>query len=480
MKRICVLFLHISIYLFIACTPQPAVTPTGTASDKPNWVESPKLDTLHYYGVGASDYYLNSGQTLDISIQNAIAQISAQIWTSIQSSSTDSVWEDEGWIGQSYQRVIKMHTENLIKDWEIMDHWTDSRNGSVWTLARLSKELYRSQKRQQQDQFISIAYQNLRSLDTQLAHESYTGALNEILSGLYHTRLLFGDKAVVEYPKYSGIQVDITSALKQRARNFLENVEIRVTEQPDVLIGGISNNKRIVIQSGYRQGYRTTPMANIPLLISFGKDCIQPQSITTNEKGEAVWYCQKVPAYTNHMQITIGIDFNGVPFEKGNKEFPSEIDYNRLLPNNSVSLEIPVRSLKFCVLARERIKGYDVPDHQRFVSTAVKKALTDSLNASFTPYQTQADYIINIDVNAVYSSKMQYPSGALIVYRANAKVDLLNPLNHETLYTFHLENAPREAGLSESVAAENTLRKTAIYASDQIVAQLLEYFGRQE
>ena len=466
--------------LIINCEPKPAIEVYYGESKKPSWINSPQPDTLHFYGVGIAEYTKNDQITRDLSIQKAVNQISLQISTMITSSLTDSVWQEEGWIGESFEQVVKMSTKNFIKDWEIVDHWNNTSNGAISTLARLNKKKYYKQVLDQNERFKNIAYRNLQTLDMQFAQKHYNNILSEIVSGLYHTRLLFGEKALTEYPRYSGISIDIAETIKERANKFFDKIILIIKEQPPELVGGINSSQKIVVEAIFLNGNRQYPLPNLPLLFNFESKEIPSQSIHTDVKGRAVYYFGKAPSFIQYANVKIGIDLNDISFEQGDKEFPAEIDYNRLLPSLKVTATIPVRRLKFYMLARERIKGYDVPEYQRFVSTAIKEALTDSLNASFVPYQTEADFIINTTVNAVYSSVIERNGERLFIYRATAKIDLMKPDRSEMLYSFHLKELPREAGLSESLAAENALRKTAIIAKKEIVEQLLEYLKKGE
>lgn len=479
MSKLKVVITYLILFsLFFSCGPN--INTNNPIDGKPSWIPSPKVNPLYIYGIGVADFSKNTQATIDQSRTNAVNDLAYQISSSVTSSISDTMIEKNGWRKESFEQYIKLSTRQYIKNWELVDRWENPVNGQVWTWIRLSKEEYEKQKREEIERNKIIALNNLRAFDNNIARSDGNGAIATLLSGLYHTRFFFTEQAEVEYPKYSGIKINLADAIYQRSQEFINNIYLVTIAKPAIIIGGVDTDLRLAVKATYiTLTGKEMPLVELPLKFTmFGEDTVA-STIFTDKEGTAIYPVKNVSPFIMNAVIKVNIDFNQIYFEKKNEGFPAEIDFNKLLYGPTETLQIPVRPLRFILNSKEKIQGVDVSRDRRYVSTAIQESLTDAINAQFVLRRSEADFVINLTVDSKFSGKQRTKSGSLFYYYADIRIALVKPEDGTELYSFYLEPRPKEYGRNSREAADRTLRKAAMMSKKYITPNLVNYFKSQ-
>lgn len=468
------------LLLMTACSSQSEIQTTNDDVDIPSWYNQSNPDTLHYYGVGVSDFTKDMQTTADRAYTRAKEQISSQISSQIASIVEDSVIEKEGWSLESFKKCIYQSSNNYLENCEICNRWQSPISGRVFIRTRLSKKQFRAQQQKQFKQMKQVVLINLNAMDYAVSHQDYAQFLSQLISALYHSRFFYGKRVIVEYPPYSGIKIDLSEVLTKRANQYLKELYLFFNDKPESIIGGVSSGKQIIIfAAAINNKDQQVPLKNIPISLRM-KGINEQKVIFTNSEGCVTYIFGQVTPFLSTLKIEATIDFNNIYFERENKGFAAKIDFNRLLNGPRVTTTIPIHRISFYPITKECIRSYRLPPNRQFFSVAVQKLLSDSLNAQFTHRRSECDYILNIDANAIYSSEEEGSSGKIYIYKAIAKIDLIAPHNNQVLYTFHLEPPPKHYGTTHERAAESTLRKAALLAKDSVVPEIIHHLAVQE
>jgi len=472
----------LSFFAFINCGPQIIRPQLATISDKPQWIKTLPRDEAYYYGVGFSEYQNNEQQTRENSIVNAVNEIALQLYTDIETQYTDSVIEQFGWEISSFKKYLKVSTKAKVKEWEIVSTWRNPIDGEFYTLARLSKKILEEQKNKERQTIQTILFNDLSNADINIANNEVKSALSNLLSGLYHIKLLFGESLVVEYPAYSGIKVNIEPALSERLRNILNNIYLYTIEKPGTLIGGLSSKENTVIKCFYHSDFgEDADLSNIPLIVRFeGTHGFRDTTIMTDKFGLAAFTIGKTNPFAKSLAISVSIDFQNIYFDKfDNTELPS-VDFSMIVQSPVESIQIPVRPIKFFLISRESIDGNIVPTSKQLTSISLQDGLVQSINATFVDSKIKADYLIDLVVDVRYYSSKEIGKNKLITYQAIPSFTIKSPITEEKLFTFFIEPPIKEFGTNNDESSERTLRLTALKAKSDMVKQILRYFYVQE
>lgn len=465
--------------VFFSCGS--GISTADSLAGKPNWVPSPKPNPLFLYGIGVADFNKDAQTTIDQSRVNAVSDLAYQISSSITSSVADTMIEKNGWRKESFKQCIQLSTEQYIKNWEIVDRWENPVNGQVWTWIRLGKEQYEIQKKEEFERIKSIALKNLRAIDNNIVYSNSSEVVSSLLSGLYHTRFFYTESVEVEFPKYSGIKINLDDAIRQRTSDFLKNISLITIAKPEIIIGGLDSGLRIAVKAAYiTSPGKEKPFSELPIQFKILDENLVEKTILTDKEGIAICPIKYISPFITNLEIRVSINFNQIHFEKENEGFSADIDFNKLLHSPTETLRIPVRPPKFLLNTKEKIQGRDISRDRRYVSTAIQETLTDEMNAQFVYHRSEADYVINLTVDSKFGGREKAKSGWLYFYYADTRVALVTPDDGTELYSFYLEPRSKEYGRNDSEAADRTLRKAAAMAKKYITPNLVKYFNLQE
>ena len=457
------------------------VNTVDSSAQQPSWVPSPKPNPMYIYGVGVADFTHDKQTTIDKSRTNAVSDLAYQISSTITSSISDTTIEKNGWIKESFEQFVQLSTKEYIENWEMVDRWENPVNGRVWTWIRLSREQYESQKKEEEKKVISRTLNYLKSFDNAIAHSDPSSALRYLLSGMYTSRFLFSDNVEVEYPKYSGIKVDLNDAIQERSNKFFKNIYIVTTAKPDIIIGGINSGLKLVVKSVYISAAgKEIPFKNIPIQFKIMDQTPVEVNIISDDEGIAVCPFNLTSPFITELEIQVSINVDKIDIDKVNENIKEDIEISRVVKCPIEITRIPVRPPKFFLNSKEKIKGYEVSRDKSFVSTAIQESLADAMNGQFTKLRSDADYVINLTVNSKFSSRERVKSDWLYYYYAETRVSIAKPNDGTELYSFYLEPPPKEYGRNDREAADRTLRKAAVLVKKEITPNIVNYFKMQE
>ena len=472
----------LSFFTFINCGPKIIKPQLATISGEPQWIKAPPRDEAYYYGVGFSEFQNNRQQTRENSIVNAVNEIALQLCTEIETQYTDSVIEQSGLEKSSFKKYLKVSTKAKVKAWQIISTWSNPIDGKFYTLARLSKKILAEQKYKETQAIQTILFNDLSNADINIANNEVRPALSNLLSGLYHIKLLFGEPLVAEYPAYSGIKINMEAALSERLRNILNNIYLYTIEKPGTLIGGLSSKENTVIKCFYHSDFgKVADLSNIPLNVKFeGSHNLRDTTIMTDKFGLATFTIGKTNPFAKALAIRISIDFQNIHFDKfDNAELPL-VDFSKIVQSPIESIEIPVRPIKFFLTSRESIDGNIVPTSNQLTSISLQDGLVQSINATFVDSKNKADYLIDLVVDIKYYSSQVFGKNKLITYQAIPSLTIKSPVTEEIIFTFFIKPPIKEFGTNNDEASERTSRLTALKAKSDMVKQILKYFDVQE
>ena len=471
--------LFVNLILFISCGSNINTNDSGVV--KPNWVPSPKPNSQYLYGIGIASFSKDIQTTINQSRTNAVSDLAYQISSSITSSISDTIIEKNGWRQESFQQCIQISTEQYIKNWEVVDRWENPVNGQIWTWIQIDKEQYEIQKKQEVDRIKSITLKNLQSFDNNIATSDVSNAISSLLSCLYHSRFFYTEPAEVEYPKYSGLKINLVDIIHQRSISYLQNVYIVTLSKPEIIIGGLDSGLKIGLKAVYITNTgQEKPICELPLKFQVYDGELEELTILTDNEGIAYCPIRYISPFVTNLEVKGSINFDQVYFKKENEGFPADINFNALLRGPSETIRITVRPPQFLLNTKEKIQGRDISRDRRYVSTAIQESLTEELNARFVNQRMDADYIIDLTVDSKFGGKDKVKSGWLYFYYADTRIALTAPLDGTELYSFYLEPRPKEFGRNDREAADRTLRKAAAMAKEYITPNLLNYFKLQE
>jgi len=445
----------IAIIIF-NCSPKPININNndGLAKESiPEWYPRPENDENYYQGVGSSQFNIDIQSTIDKAKQNALSDLISQIAVSFRSNISDSVWEESGYSGELFNKVIKTEVEQKnISNIEIVDTWIKKPYNEVWVYVRLKKKSF-IEAQNSRNQLIKDNLSLFLDDGTyQYQKDNYGLALKSFFNAYYYSRLLIDNTFEIEYPRYSGDTINVNSFIQNKINNIIGQLNIDAYTMPIAIKSYNNNGTSIAVKvSTSIPGRGTYPLENLPVqFFSDDKHVNIGSTVFTTQDGVATNIIKLNGVYLDTIMISVKINWELINISRNTSiENGIPVEFSKDFPLPTTYYKIAVIPIRVFVTGSEKIDGNSVSEPERFVTRSITEALTEKGGFYIIDNKQDADLLLKIDVNCSYQNN----SMNLINYTAYLSLDLYKNSFQNKIHTVTLPpvdgygNDRRQAGI---------------------------------
>ena len=202
-------------HLFWTLTVASLVAATGCAGGKnvassaPEWTFNSPVLPAHYVGIGSASKLIHPLDADAVAKQQALDNMSRDIRVQVQSSSTVSTLQINGWLSESFSAQSTSTTQEDLEGFELVD--TYSTETEVLVYYRLSKAKHAQLQAAKRAAAMDLALGHLDAATQARAQANVQQAVDAAIRGLDAVRP-FMDKPLVT-TRTSGEEVNVPQAL---------------------------------------------------------------------------------------------------------------------------------------------------------------------------------------------------------------------------------------------------------------------------
>lgn len=298
-------------------------------AQKPEWVSNRPNSASHYIGIASAAKSNTSYQK--IAKRNALDDLLSEIRVTIQSVSILNQMDKDGTFREEFESTIKSTAADEIENLELVGTFEDETN--YWIYYRISKAEYASQKERNRETVQKMALQFFEKAQRAEAAKNYVTSIDFYLQSLLSLKAYWGE--IIEV-NYQGEPIFLAIESYTQLQRLLDQINI-VPSVNTISFSSLTESKPLVIKVEYQNN---TPIAKIPLLLTYLPQRVEPKNYFSNEKGEAN-ISVSLSNNTNFNQIEVLLDLKN--FSKGNADdrYYKYLMQSLRCPTQKIDLIIP-------------------------------------------------------------------------------------------------------------------------------------------
>jgi len=391
------------------------------AKKKPDWVISRPINPNYYIGIGVAEKSKDNLDYIQIAKDNALKNLASEININVSGDVISKVIEKSGISQDEIKSEIRTSTTADLEGYEVVGTYEDK--NSYWIYYRLSKELYRKNKREKINKAIAL------SLDmfSKAKENEKNGDINKAIL-LYLESLKPLEKFIAEPLKteFNGKEIYLNNEIYSAVQNILSEIRfIPLDEKIDAKIGRAAE-KPLKIRAELKTVSKAQKISNLPLVFSFIKgegDLLK--KARTNADGIGQTEISKITSSDNLQIVKTELDLS----EFGSDDSVSFLyrDILKSFPIPSTKFIISVSGLSFYVESSETIFGEKTKTLH--IEPKLKEMLSEK-GFSFVKSPSGADLMMTIKAVTEKGTKVYNMCSAF----ANVTVSMVDLSSGKEIY----------------------------------------------
>ncbi len=454
-------YLHIlliSTFSLWACTAQSQkrknkqTTNKIEAKPKPEWVIAKPISSQYYIGIGYSSTRLPNYQ--QSAKNSALEDLLSEIKVNISSTSVLYQMDKKNSFRDEYESVIKSTVRNEIEDYELVDTYENPQEAGYWVYYRLSKSKYAEQKRQKQQNALSVAIDFFQKAEENEKIGQTATAIDFYAKTILALKDYWGENLQADL---QGRSVMLSNESYTRIQQILDNISFQTPSANVQLKKQTTRTPSI----NFKITYKNTPQRSMPVLARYAQ---HKQIYYSTEKGEISVILEKLEGLRNSFRLEVSLELTKIISVNSEDKF-----YNFLIESfRSPSQSITIHLAKPTLFIRSEEKNLDNLQKTALLANQLKNALTKR-GYVFVNSADKAEVVLELESN----TRQGIESGGIYFAFLSINLRALDNLSKEEIFN---QTLPEIKGGHTSFerAGIDAYQKAAKNIDSEIASKLAE------